>query len=90
MKEQTKRIILWIVFIFFIYSLLSTALAMIDFPQFLIYLQQYAEKYGVDTSSTGTIRAVIIFWFLVDAGVVFYTYKKLFTKKQDKTNTSKP
>ena len=85
MKEQTKRIILWIVFIFFIYSLLNTVFAMIDFPYFLTYLEQY----GFDISSTGTIRAVIVFWFFVDAGVVFYTYKKLFTKKQDKTNTSK-
>lgn len=85
MKEQTKRIILRVVFIFFIYSLLNTIFAMIDFPYFLSCL----ERYGVDISSTGTIRAVIAFWFLVDAGVVFYTYKKLFTKKQDKTNTSK-
>jgi hypothetical protein len=86
MKEQTKRIILWVVFIFFIYCLLNTVFAMFDFPHFLSYLEQY----GVDISSTGTIRTVIIFWFLVDAGVVFYTYKKLFTKKQDKTNTPKP
>jgi hypothetical protein len=84
MKEQNKRIILWIVFIFFFYSLLNTIFAMIDFPNFLTYL----EKYGVDISSTGTIRAVIVFWLLVDAGVVFYTYKKLFTKKQDKPNIS--
>lgn len=82
MKEQTKRIILWIVFVFFIYSLLNTVFAMIDFPNFLAYLEQY----GLDISSTGTIRAVIVFWFFVDAGVVFYTYKKLFTKKQDKPN----
>ena len=80
MKEQTKRIILWIVFIFFIYSLLNIIFAMIDFPYFLTYL----ERYGFDISSTGAIRAAIVFWFLVDAGVVFYTYKKLFTKKQDK------
>jgi hypothetical protein len=85
MKEQTKRILLWIVFIFFIYSLLDTVFAVIDFPSFLSYLEQY----GIDVSSTGTIRAVIVFWFLVDAGVVFYTYKKLFTKKQEKNNTSK-
>jgi len=82
MREQTKRIILWVVFTFFIYSLLNTVFAMIDFPFFLSYL----ERYGVDISSTGTIRAVIVFWFLVDTGVVFYTYKKLFTKKQGKPN----
>lgn len=83
MKEQTKRILLWIVFLLFIYSLLNIVFAMIDFPRFLSYLEQY----GVDVSSTGNIRAVIVFWFLVDAGAVFYTYRKLFTKKQDKPNT---
>lgn len=56
---------------------------MIDFPYFLTYLEQY----GVDISSNVTIRAVIVFWFFIDAGVIFYIYKKLFTKKQDKPNT---
>jgi len=87
MKEQTKKIILWVVFIFFIYSLLNTIFAMIDFPSFLSYLEKYGEKYGVDTSSTGLIRAVVVFWFLVDSVITFFVYKKLFPKKEDKSNT---
>jgi len=82
MKERTKRIILWVVFIWSIYSFINIIFAIIDFPSFLSYL----EKYGLDTSSTGLIRAIVLFWLLIDSGIIILVYKKLFSKKEDKSN----
>lgn len=77
MKEKIKKILLWLLFIFFILGFINTVMSIFTFPAERATL----EAEGVELAYPELTIALNFIWLFLFGGIIFIIYKKLFPKK---------